>query len=426
VSTERRVVVTGLGMITSLGRGVKRNWTGMLDGESGVRKIQRFDTTGMDVRIASEVYPLPHVPQDDDTDQFGLHARFAYIAGVDAWADSGLAESGAADPERVGVFLGSGKGVADLPLLTPALKAGYQPGNFDYGVYMKTLAETYPLERRELECYYQSGTHLATAVDARGPNWICITACAAGNHALGEAFEAIVRGDADVILAGGAHSQIDHMSLAGYGTLGALSDRNDEPHRASRPFDRKRNGFVLGEGGGVLILEELEHAKARGADIRAELVGYGNTADAHRATDPHPEGMCAERAMRQALSRARLDRSEIGYINAHGTSTALNDAMETAAMKRLFGQKGEAPPVSSVKSMLGHLIAAAGAVEAIACVRALQEGVVPPTINYENEDPVCDLDYVPNTARELKGLRYAMNNSFGFGGQNITTIFKKF
>ncbi|MGH7162723.1 MAG: beta-ketoacyl-[acyl-carrier-protein] synthase family protein, partial [Planctomycetota bacterium] len=252
-----------------------------------------------------------------------------------------------------------------------------------------------------------------------------ITACAAGNHAIGEATWAIRRDEADLILAGGTHSQVDLMSLSGYSTLGALSPQNDAPGRASRPFDRLRDGFVLGEGAAVLVLEELEHAKRRRARIRAEVVGYGNTADCHRVTDPHPEGTGAEAAMRRALESARLAPGAIGYINAHGTSTPQNDAMETAAIKRIFGPSGEAPPISSTKSMIGHLIAAAGAVEAAACVFALEAGVLPPTINYENPDPLCDLDYVPNEPREMR-VKYAMNNSFGFGGQNIVTIFRRF
>jgi len=422
--TGRRVVVTGLGMVTPLGAGVARNWDAMLKGESGVRRITRFDVSTMGVQIAGEIEPLPRVPEDADVPELGIHSRFALVAAREAWADSGLADS-SADPERVGVFLGSGKGISEIDRLVGASKAALgAKGSYDYAAFARTLPGQFSPERREQEDYYQSAAHVARAVGARGPNWVCITACAAGNHAIGEAYWTIRRGDADVILAGGTHSQIDIMSLSGYSTLGALSPRNDEPHRASRPFDKKRDGFVLGEGGGVVVLEEYEHARRRGAKIRAEVVGYGNTADCYRVTDPQPEGERVELAMRLALKSAGLSPGDIDYINAHGTSTQQNDAMESGAITRIFGPRGEAPPVSSTKSMIGHLIAAAGAVEAIACVRALEEGVIPPTINYENPDPACDLDYVPNEPRKAD-LTHAMNNSFGFGGQNIVTILKR-
>ena len=420
----RRVVVTGMGAVTPLGEGVARNWEAMLRGESGVRPISRFDVSTMSVRIAGEVVPLPQVPEDEQLPDLGIHARFALVAGREAWKDAGLDDAGV-PPERLGVFIGSGKGISDIDRLVEPCKAALAKGKpFDYSEFLRTAMATMSGSRRDQEEYFYAGTHLSRAIGARGPSWVCITACAAGNHAIGEAFRAIQRGQADVLLAGGTHSQIDIMSLSGYATLGALSPRNDEPHRASRPFDRKRDGFVLGEGSGILVLEEYEHARRRGAQVRAEIVGYGNTADCYRVTDPEPEGASAELAMRNALASAGLAPGDIDYINAHGTSTPQNDAMESAAIKRIFGARGEAPPVSSTKSMVGHLIAAAGAVEAIACIRALQEGVLPPTINYENPDPACDLDYVPNEPRET-ALTHAMNNSFGFGGQNIVTVFRR-
>ncbi len=422
--TERRVVVTGMGLITSLGTGVARNWDCMLRGESGVRPISRFDVSTMEVRIASEVVPLPRVPEDDIYPELGIHSRFALVAGRQAWENAGLQEAGVS-PERVGVYLGSGKGIVEPQGLTEPTKAARAQGPYDYAAFLGVAVDHVNALGRLEERYYQSGTHLARALDARGPNWVCITACAAGNHAIGEAFWALRRGEADVIVAGGTHSQIDLMSLAGYSTLGALSTRNDEPHRASRPFDRLRDGFVLGEGSGLLVLEEYEHARRRGATIHAEVIGYGNTADCYRVTDPHPEGTSAEQAMRDALRSAGLSPGDIDYINAHGTSTAQNDAMESAAIERIFGPRRTAPPVSSTKSVIGHLIAAAGAVEAIACIRALQEGVIPPTANYENPDPACPLDYVGEGAREAK-LTHVMNNSFGFGGQNIVTVFRRF
>ena len=421
--SDRRVVVTGHGAISPLGQGAGRNWEAMVRGESGVRTITRFDTSTMEARIAGEVVPLPRVPEDETVEDLGIHSRFALVAGREAWMDAGLADH-PPDPARVGVFLGSGKGITRPERLLAATRAAMQGDRFDFSEWGRAATGTVSATYRAEERYHQAGTHLARALNAQGPNWVCITACAAGNHALGEAYWTIRRGAADVILAGGTHSQIDVMSISGYGTLGALSARNDDPEKASRPFDRKRDGFVLGEGACVLVLEDLEHARARGALIRAEVVGYGNTADAYRVTDPHPNGTGAEQAMRNALKSAGLEPAEIDYINAHGTSTHQNDAQECAAITRIFGPKGEAPPVSSIKSMVGHLIAAAGALEALACVRALEEGVMPPTINYEYPDPACDHDFVPNEAREAD-LRLAMNNSFGFGGQNIVTIFKR-
>ena len=421
---DRRVVVTGMGAVSPLGTGHAFNWEQMKAGVSGVRPITRFDAATFEVRIAAEVQPLPQVPEDSISDELGIHTRFALVAGREAWSDAGLQGAGV-PPDRVGVFIGSGKGVLHIERLAPGMKAALVTRDFDYAAFLNRAVETLSAEPRNQERYYQAGTQVARAVGAAGPNWVCITACAAGNHAVGEAFCAVRRGDADVILAGGTHSQIDPMSLGGYSTLGALSDRNDEPARASRPFDRKRNGFVLGEGSGVLVLEDLEHAIARGATIWAEVIGYGNTADSYRVTDPHPEGVGAELAMRHALRNSDLEPGDIDYINAHGTSTTQNDRGEAQAIQRIFGPKGEAPPVSSIKSMIGHLIAAAGAIESIACVHALHEGVLPPTINYENVDPECDLDFVPNEARSVP-IRHAMNNSFGFGGQNIVTIFRKY
>ena len=419
----RRVVVTGMGAVTPLGTGHELNWKRMVAGESGIGPITRFDASTFDVRIAGEVSPLPDVPEDATTEELGIHSRFALVAAHEAWADGKFADADV-DPDRIGVFVGSGKGILHIQRLVEGMKAALPTRDFDYPKFLKRAAETLSGPRRCEERYHQAGSHVARAVGARGPNWVCITACAAGNHALGEAWWSIRRGDADVAVAGGSHSQIDSMSLSGYSTLGALSERNDEPEKASRPFDRKRDGFVLGEGSGMLVLEELEHAQKRGARIYAELVGYGNTADAYRVTDPHPEGTGAEGAMRHALRSAGLEPKDIDYINAHGTSTHQNDFGESQAIVRIFGPLGEAPPVSSIKSMIGHLIAAAGAVEAIACVHALREGKLPPTINYENPDPGCALDFVPNEARDAD-IQYAMNNSFGFGGQNIVTIFKK-
>lgn len=267
--------------------------------------------------------------------------------------------------------------------------------------------------------------HLAAVFNAQGPNLNCLTACAASSQAIGEATEIIRRGDADAMISGGAHSMIHPFGVTGFNLLTALSTRNSSPQTASRPFDKDRDGFVLGEGAGILILEELEHAKKRGAHIYGEVVGYGSTADAYRITDIHPEGRGAIACMKMALQDAGLNTDEIDYINAHGTSTEVNDKVETLAIKQTFGEQSYKIPVSSIKSMMGHLIAAAGSVEAITCLLSIRDGVVPPTINYTTPDPDCDLDYIPNAARERK-VRRALSNSFGFGGQNVSLIFSEY
>jgi 3-oxoacyl-[acyl-carrier-protein] synthase II len=286
------------------------------------------------------------------------------------------------------------------------------------------IKELHAIREAEQEPGTPSG-HLASVFGARGPNSNCLTACAASSQAIGEAFELIRRGSADVILSGGTHSMIHPFGVTGFILLTALSTRNDEPTRASRPFDRDRDGFILGEGAGMLVLEELQHAKSRGARIHGEIVGYGSTADAFRITDSHDEGRGAIACLKEALADARLDPADIDYINAHGTSTSVNDSIETLAIKRTFGDQAYKVPISSTKSMMGHLIAAAGSVEAIVCLLTMRDGVLPPTINLDNPDPACDLDYIPHTARE-KAVDVALSNSFGFGGQNITLILRRF
>jgi 3-oxoacyl-[acyl-carrier-protein] synthase II len=286
------------------------------------------------------------------------------------------------------------------------------------------LKDLHPIHEAEQEPGTAS-VHLAGAFGAKGPNANCLTACAASSQAIGEAYELIRRGNADVILSGGTHSMIHPFGITGFILLTALSTRNDEPTRASRPFDRDRDGFILGEGAGMLLLEELDHALARGARIHGEIVGYGSTADAFRITDSHDEGRGAIACMKEALADARLSPGEIDYVNAHGTSTAVNDSVETLAIKRVFGETAYGLPISSTKSMMGHLIAAAGSVEAIVCLLAIRDGIIPPTINLENPDPECDLDYVPNGARRMP-VEVTLSNSFGFGGQNITLILRRF
>jgi 3-oxoacyl-[acyl-carrier-protein] synthase II len=298
-------------------------------------------------------------------------------------------------------------------------------GRVDTAAFTKLgLRSLHPIKEAEQEPGTPAG-HLASLFGARGPNANCLTACAASSQAIGEAVEILRRGDADVMLSGGTHSMIHPFGVTGFNLLTALSTRNDEPERASRPFDRDRDGFILGEGAGMLVLEELEHARARRAAIYGEVVGYGSTADAFRITDSHDEGRGAIACMREALADARIDPEDVDYINAHGTSTAVNDSVETLAIKRAFGETAYRVPISSTKSMMGHLIAAAGSVEAIICLLTIRDGVLPPTINLDHPDPDCDLDYIPNTARR-KAVEIALSNSFGFGGQNITLILRRF
>jgi 3-oxoacyl-[acyl-carrier-protein] synthase II len=325
------------------------------------------------------------------------------------------------------VYLGSGEGAEDFPALINSIAAAADPETTRVNP-AKFCAEIMQvldrLREPEIEMHTTVG-HLAHAFALDGPNIACQTACAASSQAIGEALELIRAGDADAIAAGGAHSMLHPLGIAGFNRLTALSQRNDSPRTASRPFDLTRDGFVIGEGAGIVVLEEMEHAKTRGANIYAELTGYGTTADAYRMTDPHPQGKGAIRAMADALKDAGLSPADIGYINAHGTSTQANDSAETAAIKAVFGQRAYNIPVSSSKSMLGHLIAAAGVVELVICVEALRKGVLPPTINYQTPDPECDLDYIPNAARE-KRVDHVLSNSFGFGGQNIALTVSRF
>jgi 3-oxoacyl-[acyl-carrier-protein] synthase II len=305
------------------------------------------------------------------------------------------------------------------------ITAAHKNGELDFGEFARNgLQELHPQAELEQEPNMPAG-HLAALFNAQGPNLNCLTACAASSQAIGEATEIIRRGDAEVMLSGGAHSIIHPFGVTGFNLLTALSTNNDDPRGASRPFDKNRDGFVLGEGAGMVVLEELEHAKARGAHIWGEILGYGSTADAFRITDTHPEGRGAVSCIRMAMNDAQLNPSDVQYINAHGTSTEVNDKVETSAIKQSFGDRAYKIPVSSIKSMMGHLIAAAGSVEAITCLLTLNRGVIPPTMNYETPDPECDLDYVPNSARDVK-VDYALSNSFGFGGQNISLIFARY
>ena len=425
----RRVVVTGMGMVTPMGPDLESIWSALLAGKSGVGTIGLFDARTFPTRIAAEVKDFRLGDYLEDSSRWAEHSRntqFALAAAEMAMKDSGLEEMKPdLNRNRFGVYLGSGEGQQDFPRFVKLVYHSTHGGNVDTAEFTRMgIKELHAIREAEQEPGTPSG-HLASVLGARGPNSNCLTACAASSQAIGEAFELIRRGSADVILSGGTHSMIHPFGVTGFILLTALSTRNDEPTRASRPFDRDRDGFILGEGAGMLVLEELEHAKSRGARIYGEIVGYGSTADAFRITDSHDEGRGAIACLKEALADARLDPGEIDYINAHGTSTAVNDSIETLAIKRTFGDTAYQVPISSTKSMMGHLIAAAGSVEAIVCLLTMRDGMLPPTINLDNPDPACDLDYIPHTARE-KTVDVALSNSFGFGGQNITLILRRF
>jgi 3-oxoacyl-[acyl-carrier-protein] synthase II len=425
----RRVVVTGMGMVTPLGRDLESTWSALLAGKSGVGPITLFDARTFPTRIAAEVVDFRLDEYIDGADRWTEHSRnskFALAAASMAMNDSGLSDC---KPElnrrRFGVYLGSGEGQQDFPRFVSLVHRSTRDGRVDTSEFTRLGAkELHAVREAEQEPGTPSG-HLASIYGAKGVNANCLTACAASSQAIGEAYELIRRGCADVILSGGTHSMIHPFGVTGFIRLTALSTRNNEPQRASRPFDRDRDGFILGEGAGMLVLEELEHAKARCAKIHGEIVGYGSTADAFRITDSHEEGRGAIACLKEALEGAQLESDDIDYINAHGTSTAVNDSIETLAIKRTFGQAAYRVPISSTKSMMGHLIAAAGSVEAIVCLLTIRDGMLPPTINLENRDPECDLDYIPGEARRTE-VDVTLSNSFGFGGQNITLILRRF
>jgi 3-oxoacyl-[acyl-carrier-protein] synthase II len=402
-------------------------WEALQGGQSGIDYITHFDASGFPTKFAAEVknFRLGDFIEEPERFEFaGRNIRFAIGAAVQAMTDSGLDEKDF-DPTRFGVYLGAGEGQQDFFMFMRMIANAQRNGEFDMDQFTREgLANMNPLEELEQEPNMPAG-HLASLFNAQGPNLNCLTACAASSQAIGEATEIIRQSEADLMLSGGAHSMIHPFGVTGFNLLTALSTFNEAPQRASRPFDRDRDGFVLGEGAGMLVLEELEHAKRRGARIYGEVLGYGSTADAFRITDIHPEGRGATACIKMALQDARCNPEEIDYINAHGTSTAVNDRVETLAIKQAFGEEARRTPVSSTKSMMGHLIAAAGSAEAIVCLQAMQHGVLPPTINYENPDPQCDLDYVPNASRQAE-VHKTLSNSFGFGGQNVSLIFSRF
>jgi len=424
---RRRVVVTGLGMITPVGRDVESTWRSLCEGRGGVGPVTLFDASTFATQIAAEVAGFRLADYRNDAERWTEYSRtskLALAAATLAVEHAGLTDA-SLDPTRTGVYLGSGEGQHDFARFTELVHTSCHEGRVDEARFTGMGARLlHPTREADQEPGGPAG-YLAAVFQAKGPNATCQTACAASAQAIGEAVELIRRGDADVMLAGGAHSMVHPLGLTGFILLTAMSTRNDDPATASRPFDRDRDGFVLGEGGGVLVLEELEHAKARGATIHGEVAGHCSTADAFRLTDSHDKGRGAIAAMRGALADAAIAPDEIGYINAHGTSTPSNDSIETLAIKQVFGDVAYQLPISSTKSMTGHLVSAGGAVEAIACLLAIRDGVLPPTINLENRDPECDLNYLPHEAQRKK-VDVVLSNSFGFGGQNTALILRRF
>ncbi len=410
---DKRVVITGLGVVTSLGSDLQTFWKNIVSGVSGISAISRWDASKYDCRIAGEIkdfQPQQYIAPKEvrRTDRY---TQFTVAASKLAVTDSGLDLIGE-NRDRIGVIIGSGiGGIETLETQTEVLLTK-GPGRLS--------PFTIPMLIGNMGAGYVS-----MELGLRGPNWAPVSACSTGTHAIGEAWKSILCDEADIMVAGGSEAAVTHVGIGAFCAMRAMSTRNDEPQTASRPFDATRDGFVMAEGAGIVILEELEHAKKRGARIYCELAGYGATADAHHMTAPAPQGEGAARCMNIALKRARLSPDVVSYINAHGTSTDLNDKFETAAIKTVFGDRAKKIPVSSTKSMTGHLLGAAGAVETVICAKAIQENIIPPTINYVNPDPECDLDYVPNKAREQK-VDVVVNNSFGFGGHNAVVVTRRF
>ncbi len=412
--SDRRVVITGLGVVSPLGNDIQIFWNRLLSGQCGIDKISSFDASKFDTQIAGEVKdfdPTPAFPSPKDVRRTDRFSQFGVYAAWQAIKDSGL-DLAATNLDEVGVFLGSGIGGLETVTAQHSILLERGPGRLSPFMIPMLISN---MASGLVSMYY----------NLRGPNFATCSACATANHALGEAWRTIKMGDAKVMLAGGAEATIVPIGIGGFCAMRAMSTRNDDPKRASRPFDRERDGFVMGEGSGVLVLEDLEHAKRRGARIYAELAGYGNTADAHHLTAPSPGGEGASRCMRMALRNAGMNPEDITYINAHGTATPTGDIAESEAIKTVFGEQARRLAVSSTKGATGHMLGAAGAVEMIVCTKAIQTDIVPPTINYEVPDPACDLDYVPNTPREMK-VNGVVNNSFGFGGHNASLIAKKF
>jgi 3-oxoacyl-[acyl-carrier-protein] synthase II len=415
--------------VTPLGHDLERVWAKLLAGESAVAPTQRFDASTFPTTFSAEVRDYDwrqYVKHPEHHEHAGSNSAFALGAARQAWAMAGL-DDAEVDLDRVGIYLGSGEGSLDFDNYVAANLAGWDgdQAELDAVRWAATAKQRLDLWREVEQEPNRPLYHLAVELGARGPGYNCLTACAASTQAVGEAVEIIRRGAADVMVGGGAHTMIHPFGVTGFNRLTALSNRNDDIATASRPFNRSRDGFVLGEGAGMVIVESLDHALRRGATPLAEIIGYGSSADAFRITDMHPEARGPIAAMRQALAEAQLQPGSIQYISAHGTSTEENDKNETRAIREVFGDFAYRLPVSSIKSMIGHLIAAAGSVELITCVLAIRDRKIPPTINYIDPDPECDLDYVPNEARDVE-VNIALSNSFGFGGQNDTLIIRRY
>jgi 3-oxoacyl-[acyl-carrier-protein] synthase II len=410
-SSSRRVVVTGLGAVTALGHDVGAFWASLRAGKSGVRRVSLFDPSALPSQIGAEVRdwdPAAHM-DPKEARRNDRYTHFGYVAAKQAVTDAGL-DMSREDGDRVGVMIGSGIG-----------------GMYTYESQLKVLAERGPRKVSPFTIPSLIGNMcsglFAIELGARGPNFGVVSACATGTHALGEAAHAIRRGEVDVMVAGGSEAAITPFAYASFCSMKAMSTRNEVPEKASRPFDRNRDGFIMGEGAGVLVLESLEHAQARGARIYCELAGYAATSDAYHITQPDPEGRGLSLAMRRALSNSGVAPEQIDYINAHGTSTPYNDKFETLAIKKVFGEHARRLAISSTKSMTGHLLGAAGGIESVICVKTLQDQVLAPTINLEDPDPDCDLDYVPNAARSAR-VKTVLSNNLGFGGQNAAIVFR--
>ncbi len=410
---KNRVVVTGIGAITPIGTGKNSFWASLKAGKSGIDKITKFDASNYDTQIAAEVKDFdPNTYIDKkEAKRMDRFTQFAVAASKLAVEDAAL-NVDEVDADRFGVVLGSGIGGIETLEREQEKLMTKGPGRVSPFFIPMMISNI-------------GAGQVSMTFGAKGPNTTVVTACASSTNSIGEAFRIIQRGDADIMITGGAEASITPLSIAGFCSMKAMSTRNDDPTAASRPFDKDRDGFVMGEGAGILILEELEHAIKRGAHIYGEVVGYGMSADAYHITTPAPEGEGAARSMKNALKDANIAPEDIDYINAHGTSTPYNDKFETMAIKSLFGDHANKLAVSSTKSMTGHLLGAAGAIEAIACIMAINDSFIPPTINYTTPDPECDLDYVPNKGRE-RNVRYTLSNSLGFGGHNATIIMKKY
>ena len=412
----KRVVITGLGVVSPIGNTVKEFWDGLLAGKNGIGRLTAFDASRYSCQIAAEVknFDISQYMNTKDARKTDRFVQFGHVAALKAVEDSGL-DLKKEDVNKIGVCVGSG--IGGLHTIEREMSLYFDRGP------EKGPSKITPFLIPMLITNMAAG-HISIILGVKGPNSACVTACASGNNSIGEAFKIIQRGDAIAMVAGGSEGATTPMGFGGFCALRALSLRNDDPLRACRPFDRERDGFVMGEGAGIVILEEYERAKKRGADIYCEIVGYGMSGDGYHMTAPDPMGDGAKRCMEAALNDAKINTGDVDYINAHGTSTRLNDKIETLAIKNLFGERAKKVAISSTKSMTGHMLGAAGGAEAAVCALAIKEGVIPPTINYEYPDPECDLDYTPNESRKLD-VKYTISNALGFGGHNATLTFKK-